>query len=216
MHGTENKDKCKCAARRTASSATARNSRAGGGGEGGEGEEGVRRPRRQRGIFAVDSGGAGWEGSEFLNAPAFALARVRARVTRVERSTRARAGDFCAAAKRLARLQSTIRQYDVRDTPGAVFARRRTREGGRRVSTREGIARGRGVGQGRGVSGWRWWLATAKGWISSRHWNLANSSGGGLATPRREGAQQLSSRGPPRVYPVTLTLVYRGDTSPLL
>jgi len=104
----------------------------------------------------VDSGGAGWEGSEFLNAPAFALARVRARVTRVERSTRARAGDFCAAAKRLARLQSTIRQYDVRDTPGAVFARRRTREGGRRVSTREGIARGRGVGQGRGVSGWRW------------------------------------------------------------
>lgn len=35
-----------------------------------------------------------------------------------------RARDFCVAVKRLARLQSTIRQYNVRDTPGAVFVER--------------------------------------------------------------------------------------------
>lgn len=41
-----------------------------------------------------------------------------------------RARDFCVAVKRLARLLSTIRQYNVRDTPGAVFAgRTREREG---------------------------------------------------------------------------------------
>lgn len=39
-----------------------------------------------------------------------------------------RARDFCAAVKRLARLQSTIRQYNVRDTPGAVFAEREGRK----------------------------------------------------------------------------------------
>lgn len=50
-----------------------------------------------------------------------------------------RARDFCVAVKRLARLQSTIRQYNVRDTPDAVFAG----IAGGREGCKGGYARGR-------------------------------------------------------------------------
>lgn len=68
-----------------------------------------------------------------------------------------RARDFCVAVKRLARLQSTIRQYNVRDTPGAVFAEREGRKDAK------GTMRLCGTGEGEGDT------ATTKGWISSRH-----------------------------------------------
>lgn len=58
-----------------------------------------------------------------------------------------RARDFCVAVKRLARLQSTIRQYNVRDTPGAVFTEREGRKDAK-GSARPG---GEGGGRRRGI-----------------------------------------------------------------
>lgn len=59
-----------------------------------------------------------------------------------------RARDFCVAVKRLARLLSTIRQYNVRDTPGAVFAGamsgREGREGDQAAGVRERAGEGGG------------------------------------------------------------------------
>lgn len=86
-------------------------------------------------------------------------------VTWVDRLTRTR--DFCVPVKRLARLHPTIQQYNVHDTPDGDFvgwrggsAARGGRADTRRRNTRE-----------------------QKGWISSRHWNLANSRGMPCHTP---------------------------------
>jgi len=58
-------------------------------------------------------------------------------VTWVERLTRAREG-LCVAVKRLARLLSTIRQYNMRDTPGAIFAETMIGREGREGDCAEG------------------------------------------------------------------------------
>lgn len=79
-----------------------------------------------------------------------------------------RARDFCVAVKRLARLLSTIRQYNVRDTPGAVFAGARRERAGRAAKGAQ-AAGVPGTAGGTGRRGGKEGAATTKGWISSRH-----------------------------------------------
>lgn len=108
-----------------------------------------------------------------------------------------RTRDFCVAVKRLARLLSTIRQYNVRDTPGAVFAgTTRGREG------REGDWRGAG------------WRRRRGGFRADTE--ISPILEGWLATPQ---FARLSSCFHPvldstLLRPAIFTLVYRDDALP--
>lgn len=104
------------------------------------------------------------------------------------------ARDFCVAVKRLARLQSTIRQYNVRDTPGAVFA---GRTGGEKRMGRERGLRGDCERRRRG--GFR-----ADTEISPILEGAASPHPGSRA--RARGFHRTDSR-----ESMILTLVYRGD-----
>ncbi|KAG7188861.1 hypothetical protein KM043_008467 [Ampulex compressa] len=98
---------------------------------------GARKTTGEKKQRAGEKGGERKEGGFFLakgwiadreKEPVHALLHSTC-VTWVDRLTRQ--GDFCVALKRLARLQPTIRQYSVRDTPDGVSARaRRGRPGG--------------------------------------------------------------------------------------
>lgn len=99
-------------------------------------------------------------------------------------------GDFCVAVKRLARLQSTIRQYNVRDTPGAVSAGVEEEEEEEGWWPREGIATTKGV--------------DFEQTLKSRQFQRGRPR----HTPR------AVCDGPSRVLSVILTLVYRGGMPP--